>query len=228
MEKEHDTGMTREPEREETSLPIHLPPFDEESIDVSRVETIETRAVADEDEELPPVGRTNRTVFWSVMLLAALVLFGMLGAVENGAIALAAAAPLPVTVQAKVLQAKNFHLYPGISPADNSTPVAVNQLDGTITDLVISKSISLGPLGTVTVKLEAGQNTPVSVTGLTNDATGLQADEGQFQNLVLSTGPNPFDQTATSATLTNLTINSPYQAANSITLPGLTLSITHS
>jgi hypothetical protein len=227
MGNEEETGMTREPEREESTLPIHIP-FSAEHIEVSRSVSLSTTEGEDEEELLPPVGRTNRTIFWSVMLVATLVLFGMFGAVENGAIALAAAAPVPVTVQAKVIQGAHVHIYPGISPADNSTPVAINQFDGSITDLVISKSISVGPLGTFTIKLEAGQNTPVSVTGLTNDATALSMDEGQFQNLVLSTGPDPFDQTASSATLTNVTITSPYQAANSITLPGLTLSITHS
>jgi hypothetical protein len=227
MENEQEPGMAQEPEREETSLPIHVP-FGDESGQMTSESEAELLSAEPEEEELPPVGRTNKTIFWSVMVIALLALFGMFGAVENGAIALAAATPVPVTVQAQVINATSFHLFPGVSSADNSTPVAVNQLDGTIQDLVITKSIDLGPLGTITVKLEAGQTTPVSVTGLTNDATALSVGQAQFQNLVLNTGPNPLDQTATSATLTNVTITSPYQAASSITLPGLTLSITHS
>ncbi len=180
---------------------------------------------------VPMVGRTNRKVFWGVMLAATVLLGFLFSGVSSGLIALAANLPIPFTITAKSLTGTNFHLYPGISSADGTTPVVVNTLDGSLTDQVISKSFQI--LGkTITLKLSAGGGkTPVTVTGLVTDISALSADSAHFQNLVLSTNPGlgaGLDQKATSVTLTNLNISSPYLSANTITLPNLTISLTMS
>jgi hypothetical protein len=176
----------------------------------------------------PMVGRTNRKIFWSVMLAATVMLGFLFSGVSSGLIAMAANLPIPFTITAKSLTGTNFHLYPGISSADGKTPVVVNTLDGSLTDQVISKSFQI--LGkTITFKLSAGTKTPVTVTGLVTDISALSADSAHFQNLVLSTDPGlgvGLDQKATSVTLTNLNISSPYLSANTITLPDLTVSLT--
>jgi hypothetical protein len=176
----------------------------------------------------PMVGRTNRKIFWGVMLAATVMLAFLFSGVSSGLVALAANLPIPFTITAKSLTGTNFHLYPGISSADGKTPVAVNTLDGSLTDQVISKSFQI--LGkTITFKLAAGSKTPVTVTGLVTDVSSLSADSAHFQNLVLSTDPGlgvGLDQKASSVTLTNLNISSPYLSASSITLPDLTVSLT--
>ncbi len=180
-----------------------------------------------EDTMMPTIGRTDRKIFWLVLMVSLLVLTGMMSLVSKGAIAMAAAVPVPFTIQAGTLNGKNFHLYPGVSQADNNTPVAVNQMDCTITNLVITKQITLPVVGTVTVKMSAGSNTPANLTGLTTDVAALGTSSTSFQNLSINTGPNSLDLTAPSAILNNANISSPYLLVSSITLPGLSVSITH-
>lgn len=179
-------------------------------------------------EVVPLVGRTDRRIFWGVMLGACVVLVFIFSGVSSGLIAMAANLPIPFTITATKLTGTNFHLFPGISSADNTTPVAVNTLDGTLTDQVISKSFSV--LGkTITLKLSAGSKTPVTVTGLVTDVSALSAGSASFQNLVLNTDPTlgaGLDQKASSVTLTNVNISSPYLSASSITLPDLTVALT--
>jgi len=170
-------------------------------------------------------GRTDRKVFWIVLMLSLFALTGMVSLVSKGAIAMAAAVPVPFTIQATTLSGRNFHLYPGISQADNSTPVAVNQMDCTIADLVITKPISIPGLGTITVKMSAGNGTPANLTGLTTDVAALGTSSAVFQGLSINTGPDALDLTAPTATLNNPNISSPYLLVNSITLPGLSLSL---
>jgi hypothetical protein len=179
------------------------------------------------NEQTPMIGKVNRSIFWSVMLVSLLFLGGMGILISRGAIAMAATIPIPFTVQASTINATNFKLYPGVSKADNTTPVGVNQLDGTLSNLQISKTIGLPVVGNVTISLKAGQNTPVSTTGLTTDITALTATNASFQNQSVNSNENgnAFEVDATSATLTNADIKSPYLFANSITLPGLSLSI---
>jgi hypothetical protein len=180
-----------------------------------------------QEEEAPVIGSVNRSIFWSVMLVALMVLGGMGILVSRGAVAMAATLPVPFTVQASTLKANSFRLYPGLSKADNSTPVGVNQIDGTISDLTISKTIAMPVMGNVTVAIKAGHDTPVNVSGLTTDVSALSASGANFQNQSISSNANgnAFEIDASSATLTSANINSPYLFANSITLPGLSLSI---
>ncbi|GCE30235.1 hypothetical protein KDA_57190 [Dictyobacter alpinus] len=180
-----------------------------------------------QSEQNPAIGTVNRSIFWTVMLLALLILGGITMLISKGAIAMAAAVPVPVTVQATTIKTTRFRLYPGISRADNASPVAVNQLDGTLSNLVITKTVSLPVVGNVTVTLKAGQNTAVTTTGLTTDLAGLSSDSATFggQAVNSNTNGNAFEIDAQSATLNNVTINAPYMIANSMTLPGLTLSV---
>ena len=178
-------------------------------------------------EQEPAIGRVNRTTFWVVMLIALTILSGMTVLVSRGAIAMAAAVPIPVTVKASSIKTTRFRLYPGISQADGKTAVAVNQLDGTLSDLVISKTVSLPVVGNMTITLKAGQGTPVSTTGLTTDLAGLHSESATFngQAVTSNANGNAFEIDAQSVTLNNIDISAPYMIANSMTLPGLTLTV---
>jgi Family of unknown function (DUF6230) len=170
------------------------------------------------------IGKTNRKVFWPILLSGIFLMGVMVYSLGNGFLVLAATAlPGDFTITADSINATNFSLVPGAAQSDNKTPVAVIKMDATIKNQVITRK-----LGPVTVKISAGNNgTPVSVTGLTVDATSIDAGNAQFTNLILTTGPNgdTFQQSANTQTLTNATINAPYLVANSISLPGLSVSI---
>lgn len=178
-------------------------------------------------EQNPAIGAVNRSLFWTVVLVALLLLGGIATLVSRGAIAMAAAVPVPVTVTSSMIKTTKFRLYPGISQADGASPVAVNQLDGTLSNLVITKTVSLPVIGNVTVTLKAGQNTPVSTTGLTTDLAALSSESATFggQSVSSNANGNAFEIDAQTVTLTNVTISAPYMIANSMTLPGLTLSV---
>jgi hypothetical protein len=179
-------------------------------------------------DDLPPIGQTNRSVFWGVLLVALLILTGMGVLVSRGAVAMAAAIPVPFVVKGETLQGSNFHLYPGISGADNATPVGIVQMDTTITKLQIIKTFNVPVIGDISLTLSAGATTPVSITGMTVDSTGMDLTQGQFQNLSINAGgQGNFEIGATSSTFTNATINTPYLLINSITLPGLSISLSH-
>lgn len=176
--------------------------------------------------DLPAIGQTRRMIFWLVLLVALLALTALVGLTSRGAVALAATIPVPFTVTNSTLKGSNLRLYPGVSQADNGTPVAVNQLDATMVNMVVTKNFNI--LGrTVTLKLSAGTgDTPVTADGLTLDATSLSMDNAQFGNLSLNAGGNGgLEMDSDTLTFTNPTITSPYLLANSITLPGLSLAI---
>jgi hypothetical protein len=174
---------------------------------------------------IPMVGKTDRKVFWSVMLAALVVLTFMTYLVSSGAVAMAASLPIPFTIQAAEIKGTDFMLYPGISQADNSTPVAVNTMNCTIASMVISKTLQVPVIGAVTVKFTAGSTTPATLNGLTTDVAALNADNASFGGMALTAGGHGLDQSASTVTLDNVTINSPYLMVNSITLPGLSVSI---
>lgn len=194
-------------------------------------ESLNNPNLHDEDqkqpEQNPAIGAINRSIFWPVMLVALLLLGGIATLISRGAIAMAAAVPVPVTVTSSMIKTTKFRLYPGISQADGASPVAVNQLDGTLANLVITKTVSLPVIGNVTVTLKAGQNTPVSTTGLTTDLAALSSESATFggQSVSSNANGNAFEIDAQTVTLNNITINAPYMIANSMTLPGLTLAV---
>ena len=173
------------------------------------------------------IGKTDARIFWGVMLVASLFLAFLVHEISSGAVALAMNDPVSFTMTGTELDGTNFKLYPGISSADNSSPVAINQMDGTVKSMVISKQISLPVAGTFTIKMSAGNgNTPVSMTGLKADVGAFQSGSFTASNLTLSTGGiNGFEQDAGSVVIANPDINLAYMSLNSTTLPGLTVSI---
>src|SRR5690242_6176645 len=106
--------------------------------------------------DLPAIGETNRNAFWIVLLVALLALTGMMTLVSRGAIAVAAAIPVTLVVKGDILQGSNFHLYPGVSQADNAAPVAIVQMDTTITNHRIIKTFNVPVIGDITLTLSAG------------------------------------------------------------------------
>lgn len=209
---------------------IHVTPAAETPISINVGNLEETQpmtAIALVEEEMPIIGRTNKTVLWSVLLVAFLILAGMVTMVSKGALAMSAAVPVPFTVKAGVLKGSNFHLFPGISQADHSTPVAINTMDCTITNLEIVKTISLPVIGNITITMKAGSNSPAVLNGLTTDVASLGAGNASFQTLTLNTNENgnAFQLDSPSATLNDASINSPFLVVNNITLPDLSLSI---
>jgi hypothetical protein len=176
-------------------------------------------------DNLPVIGQTRRTLFWVILLIALLALAALASLASRGAIAMAAAIPVPFTTTNQQIKATHFRLYPGVSQADKSTPVVVQQLDATIAGLKVIKKFTL--LGhTVTFIMSAGTSTPVTASGLMIDANSLNVNQVQFQNMTLSaSGSGGLENDASSATFTNATIISPFLLANSMTLPGLTISL---
>ena len=178
--------------------------------------------------DTPTIGQTNRKIFWIIFSIAFVILIAMMALVSRGAVAAAAAIPVPFVIEGQTLQVSNFHLYPGLSGADNSTPVGVVQMDATITDLKIIKSFNVPAFGNVTLTLSAGSSTPVTIKGMTVDSTGLTVNQAQFQGLSINAaGKNGFEISADDATFTNATINTPYLLINSTTLPGLDISLSY-
>ena len=173
------------------------------------------------------IGKTDKRIFWGVMLVASLFLAFVVHEISSGAIALAMNAPIAFTMTGSELDGSNFALYPGISSADNSTPVAINTMNATVKSLVISKQITLPGAGTFTLKMAAGSgNTPASITGLKADVGAFQSGNFTASNLSLNTaGINGFEQDAGSVVITNPDITIPFMSVNSTTLPGLTVTI---
>ena len=177
------------------------------------------------------IGQTSRKVFWSVVLAGIFLMVTMVYALSSQLIALAVELPIDFTITASTINATKFSLMPGQSRADGKTPVAVVSMDAIITNQVISKSFPIPGGGHIILTITAGnKGTPVKVTGLSIDTTGLDAGNAVFTNLILSTGPNgssgqTLTQTADSQMLTNATIEAPYLLASSITLPDLSLAI---
>lgn len=179
------------------------------------------------DADLPMIGQTRKSLFWVILLIALLALTALVNLASRGAIAMAATIPMPFTTTNQSIQARNFKLYPGISQADKSTPVVVQQLDATIVGMKVIKTFSV--MGhTVTFTMSAGDHgTPVTTNGLLIDANSVKVDNVQFNNMTLNSNANGgLENDAGTATFTNATIISPFLLANSMTLPGLSVSLT--
>jgi hypothetical protein len=176
--------------------------------------------------DLPMIGQTRRTLFWVILLIALLALTALVNLASRGAIAMAATIPVPFTTVNQQIKATNFKLFPGVSQADKSTPVVVQQLDATITGMKVIKSFSLAG-HTITFTMTAGDHgTPVTASGLTMDASSVNVGNVQFSGMTLSAGGSGgLENDASSATFTNATIVSPFLLANSMTLPGLSISL---
>lgn len=171
-------------------------------------------------------GKTNWKVFWAVLGASLVVVSGLAGLVANGAIAMAATIPVPFQVSADSITSSDgsFQLVPGSAP--NTSPVAVVTMNGSLSNLQITKSVTIaGVTGTLTISAGAG-STPVNATNLTTDASSIQADQAQFTNLVQDASDNgKLSTPGGSMTLNNATLQIPYLSASSITLPGMRLSV---
>lgn len=178
------------------------------------------------DADLPMIGQTRKTLFWVILLIALLALTALVNLASRGAIAMAATIPVAFTTTNQSIKATNFKLYPGVSQADKNTPVVVQKLDATITGMKVIKTFSL--MGrTVTFTMTAGDHgTPVTTNGLLIDANSVKVDSVQFNGMTLSSAGNGgLENDASTATFTNATIISPFLLANSMTLPGLSVSL---
>jgi hypothetical protein len=193
-------------------------PFADESLNNEEQEQPEQETV---------IGTVKPSIFWTVMLVALALLGGMTVLISRGTLAMTVAVPIPVTLKAASIKTTSLRLYPGITQVNTSSPT-VNQLDGTLSNLVISKTVALPVVGNVTVTLKAGQNTPVTTTGLTTDLSVLSSGLATFEDQAIfnNANDNAFGSDVQTVTLNDVTISAPYVIANSMTLPGLTLSIT--
>ncbi len=169
-------------------------------------------------------GRTNRRIFGITYGTSLAVLALLVFLAAQGAIALAAEIAVPFSIHSDAINASSMHLYPGVSAADNTSPVGVVQMNATARNMVISKTFA-SPIGNVTLSMVAGKTTPVTLNGLTLDASSLASDSAAFQNLSINAAGNGFDVHAGTTNLSNVNINSPYVLINSITLPGLSISL---
>jgi hypothetical protein len=167
-------------------------------------------------------GRTDWKRFWAVIVVAFALLAGITTMVAKGMVALASTLPLPFTIKSSSIHGSNFTLVPGIAKSDGQTPVSVIQMDGTMQDMQITKSIDLPGGGTLNLTISAGSHTAVSGNGLTIDAASVAADSQSFDKLTMDSGKG---LSAPSFDMKNATLQVPYLYANSITLPDLNLSV---
>lgn len=172
-------------------------------------------------------GKTNWKVFWAVLGAGLMVVSGLAGLVANGAIAMAAAIPMPFTVEADEIVSDDgsFQLVPDLAPTSDE-PVAVVTMNGSLSNLRIRKSVTVGGV-TATLTISAGTGTtPVRARGLTTNAATIEASEAEFTNLVQdASGNGKLSTPDGSMTLSGATLEVPYLAASSITLPGMRLSV---
>ncbi|HEU5229704.1 MAG TPA: DUF6230 family protein [Ktedonobacteraceae bacterium] len=181
-----------------------------------------------EVEQAPLVGKTRRLVY-SLTLLVSFTLLIILGAlVANGAVGVAATLPGTFNIKATSITGTGFDLTPGVI---NGKPVAINTLaTASISNEVITKTVSLGGgiVVTVTITSGGGSGGPATASHLVTDIINQGADSATLKNFKLTDVPTPLDlveQTASSATLTNVSIDSPFLSASSITLPNLSINI---
>lgn len=181
-----------------------------------------------EVEQAPLVGKTRRLVY-SLTLLVSFTFLIILGAlVANGAVGVAATLPGTFNIKATTITGTGFDITPGII---NGKAVAVNTLTtATITNQTITKTVPLGGgiVVTVTISSGGGSGGPATASNLVTDIINQGAGSATLQNFQLIDQTSPLDlveQTADSVTLRNVSIDSPFLSASSITLPNLSLSV---
>ncbi|HKD77080.1 MAG TPA: DUF6230 family protein, partial [Ktedonobacterales bacterium] len=168
--------------------------------------------------------RTSRKTFGITYGLSLVAMIGLFALIANGIVAMAAAIPVPVTVTASNIAGTNMQVVPGVSHADNQSPVGEIQMNADISNLVISKTFNT-PLGNISLKMASGSSSPAKLNGLTIDASALAADQADLGGLTINTGNSAgFSLNSSTANLTNVNITSPYLVVNSITLPNLSIS----
>lgn len=186
----------------------------------------------DEQEQAPLVGKTNRMIYALTLLASLAVVTVLMFFVARGSIAVAASLPGSFNIQASSLSGTGFSLAPGLSPSGQ--PVVVSTFaNATISNEVITKTISLLGGHTVTVTISAGNGSggAASASNLVTDIFSQSSGTATLTNLKitdLAGPPEGIQQAADSTTLTNVSINSPFLSASSITLPNLSIGISAS
>lgn len=175
------------------------------------------------------VGKTSRWIYSLTLLVSFAVVAVMFVFIARGSIALAASLPGSFNIQAASLSGNGFTLTPGLGP--NGQPVAVASFtSATIVNQVITKTIPLpgGHAITITISAGGGAHGAATAGNLVTDLFSQTADGATLNNLKLTNiagPPEAIQQTADSATLTGVSINSPFLSASSISLPDLSISI---
>ena len=160
----------------------------------------------------------SRPVFWSVFGSSIAVVLGMVTLVVEGRLAVAAPITEPYTSTTGHSECYNTHAVPAISQVDHRTPVLLSHSDLCISsNIVITQHVLLGRTITITqvsaISRGATAETVASRTGSSSVSNGsLSAANGLTENL-----PVTRDTNATAQIL--------FSSSDSITLSGLTFSI---
>ncbi|SIS85180.1 DUF6230 family protein [Alicyclobacillus vulcanalis] len=171
---------------------------------------------------MPVEGRTNWKVFAGVMAGGVAGIGALTGMLMNGVVSAAVNLPVPFTVQASSINGQSFSLAPGQVPNQQQGAAQI-QMNGTLQNMQITKTVNT-PLGTFQISISAGSGqTPVQATGMTVYASSLGGDTSFPNGLTMdaSTG----SMSASQLNMNNATLNVPYLSTQSITLPGMSLSI---
>ncbi|MBX6353813.1 MAG: hypothetical protein IRZ10_10820 [Thermoflavifilum sp.] len=171
----------------------------------------------------PMEGRTNWKVFAAVMGGGLAAVGTMTGLVMNGVVAMAADLPIPFTVQASSIDGQQFTLAPSAQtdPAQGAKVV----MNGTLTNMTITKQVTIPGLGTFNINISAGgKGTPVQANGMTVFASSLGGDTSFPSGLTMDASTGSLS--ASQLNMSNATLQVPYLQTNSITLPNMSLSIT--
>ncbi|MBS4174544.1 DUF6230 family protein [Bacillus sp. FJAT-49736] len=183
-------------------------------------------------------GKTSKKWFFSALLCGFLLLGGLFAVF--GVTGVAYATPIggigKFNVSFDKMVGKGFKLYGSLygdpkNGADGVKPVFVNDIQKvTINGLVISRDVSIPLLGNYTVKISAGNKTPVEIQGLIQKAVLINGD-ASFSNMNISenyvTADDPeavskaFTQGADTVTITNGSLDTEYLFQQAVTLPGM-------
>ncbi len=174
-------------------------------------------------------GKTDWKRFSAALGLSTAALTGIGFAASSGLIAFAATTvQTPFTVQASSITGAKFSMVPGANAETGAggTPAGVVQMDGQMSNLVITKDIPVpGTSITIHMAIKAGATTPVQATGMMIDTNSITADNAGFGKMVMDAGVGLSSDTLT---MTNATLLVPYLSVDSITLPGMSVSVTFS
>ncbi|MBF8376780.1 hypothetical protein IW967_02675 [Alicyclobacillus mali] len=171
---------------------------------------------------LPMEGRTNWKVFAGVMAGGVAGIGALTGMLMNGVVSAAVNLPVPFTVQASSINGTGFNLAPGQVPNQQQGAAQI-QMSGSLQNMTISKTVNT-PLGTFQINISAGSgSTPVQATGMTVYASSLGGDTSFPSGLTMDASSGALS--GSQLQMNNATLQVPYLSTQSITLPGMSLSI---
>lgn len=171
---------------------------------------------------MPMEGRTNWKVFAGVLAGGVAGIGALTGMVMNGVVSAAVNLPIPFTVQASSINGTGFNLAPGQVPNQQQGAAQI-VMNGTLQNMKITKQINT-PLGTLQVTISAGTgSTPVQATGMTVYASSLSGDTSFPQGLAMDASSGTLS--GSQLQMNNANLQVPYLSTQSISLPGMSLSI---